>query len=111
MGGVPEPERDGVRDTVGEGLERDDGDWRTAGSKPKLGLTLWLRMDMDMGGRGPGETGTVSLVKHISRSPSISTGESISASGSWPRNGRGDRGKLLVDAKDERVGESEWDSL
>jgi len=110
VGGVPEPERDGVRDKDGEGLERVDGDW-TAGSKLNLGLTLLLRMDMDMGGRGPGETGMVSPTKPISRSPSVSTTESISTSGYWPRNGRGDKGKLLVDAKDEWVGESEWDSL
>jgi len=109
--GVPESERDGVRDKDGEGLERNVDVWRTPGRKPNLGLPLLLCMETDMGGGGPVDIETGLLIKPISRSPLTSRTDSISTSGSWPRSGTGDMGKSFVDAKDERVGESECDAM
>jgi len=103
--GVPEPERDGERDKNAERLDCDHKDSGTAGSVPGMGVLLLLRMDIDIGRGESGNIGMALLVKRISRSPSMSTTDSISTSGSGPRNGGGDTGRLLVDAKGDRVGE------
>ncbi|KAF9512648.1 hypothetical protein BS47DRAFT_1363052 [Hydnum rufescens UP504] len=103
--GVPEPEREGEREKNGERLGCDHKDSGTAGSVPGVGVLLLLRMDIDMARGESGNMGMALLGKRISRSPSMSTTDSISTSGSWPRNGGGDTGRLLVDAKEDRVGE------